>query len=177
MKKGRKYPIKHDELGKSARGRSFEAFDRGLRPMQVSRELGINRRTAYRYFADWKKRPNNVEARYRILKSALKSHPELREEIAREIALREGVTAEEALERLQKPWAIKQLVSGKWAPNVTQRTKHANRDMTTIRRFALILQLKGVSPEVIKTAWKELSGMSSAQGSLTRTQLANPSRR
>jgi AraC-like DNA-binding protein len=78
-KKRRKYPIKRDESGKSARCRAFDAFDRGLRPAQVIREVGISLRTACRYFADWKKHRPRLEPRYRFAKRLLKNHPEFSE--------------------------------------------------------------------------------------------------
>jgi len=58
--KGRKYPIKKDEYGRSARKRAFAAFNSGARPADVASEVGISLQTACRYFSDWKKLPKNV---------------------------------------------------------------------------------------------------------------------
>ena len=64
LRKRRKYPIKRNEFGESARRRAFDCFDRGLRPAQVANEVGISPRTACRYFADWKRHRPKLDARY-----------------------------------------------------------------------------------------------------------------
>ena len=63
-KKSRKYPIKKDETGKTARRRAFEAFDKGMRPAQVSRLVDISFRTACRYFTHWKRLPGHYQVKH-----------------------------------------------------------------------------------------------------------------
>ena len=43
--KERKYPIKRDEYGQSARSRAFAAFDAGKRPAEIYEQIGISKRT------------------------------------------------------------------------------------------------------------------------------------
>ena len=112
--KGRKYPIRYDEFRRSARKRAFQAYDGGLNPSQVAHMVGISIRTARRYRHDWKRQPQNLELRCRLLKAAFKSNPGLRQEITKLLAAKLGISEEQALARLQKPWALKQLVSGQW---------------------------------------------------------------
>ena len=120
-KKSRKYPIKRDEYGTSARQRAFEAFDQGKRPAEVVLMVGISLRTACRYFSDWKKLPKDSELLYRIAKAGLKNQPGFPEEVIKTFAAKLDMSEEEVRGRLQKPWAMKQLVTGKWAAEVREK--------------------------------------------------------
>jgi len=112
-KKSRKYPIKRDEYGTSARQRAFDDFDRGKRPAEVALVEGISLRTACRYFADWKKMRPNMRLTYRLHKAVLKSNDEFSEQLIEAIAANLGMSREEVIMRLQKPWGLKQLLMGK----------------------------------------------------------------
>jgi hypothetical protein len=120
-KKSRKYRIKRDEYGRSARQRAFEAFGYGKRPAEVASIVGISLRTACRFFADWKKLPGDSELWYRIAKAGLKNQPGLPEEVIKTFAAKLDISEEEVRGRLQKPWAVKQLVTGKWAAEVREK--------------------------------------------------------
>lgn len=113
-RKRRKYPIKYDERGQTARSRAFAAFDQGLRPAQAIQEVNISLRTARRYFADWKKRPPKLEERYQLLQYMIRRDPGLRERISQVAAELLGVPQSEILARLQTPWGRKQLLAGRW---------------------------------------------------------------
>ena len=52
-RKERKYPVKRDVFGDSARKRAFELFDKGKLPSQAAQLVDISKITARRYFADW----------------------------------------------------------------------------------------------------------------------------
>lgn len=67
-RKGRKYPIKRDSYGRSARQRAFAAFENGKTPAEVAVMVPISVRTARRYFADWQKLPHNLELHYRMIR-------------------------------------------------------------------------------------------------------------
>ncbi len=112
-RKKRKYPIKRDEFGQSARQRCFDTFDSGKRPAEASRLVDVSLRTARRYYADWKKLPNNMELRYHIAKS-LRKNSEFRKDMIEIIANSLRMSEEEVEKRLQKPWGMKQLLMGKW---------------------------------------------------------------
>ena len=114
-KKKSKYPIKRDESGQSARQRCFDTFDSGKGPAEVSRLAGTSLRTSRRYYADWKKLPDNMGLRYHMAKSLWKKS-EFREDTIEIIASSLGMSEEEVEMRLQKPWGMKQLLMGKW-PN------------------------------------------------------------
>jgi len=151
-KKSRKYPIKRDRYGKSARRRAFDAFDRGLKPAQVTDELDISPRTAYRYFADWKKQPTKLELSYQLAKAIHKCQPEVENEVIERLAVKLKLPKEKIVERLQKPWALKQLVRGKWSPEIEERriAKSLAR-LDSALQFLNLYEILGVSPERIKT--------------------------
>ena len=58
-KSKRKYPIKRNEQGLSARQQCFQLFDQGNLPAGVAPSVKVSKLTARRYFADWKKQPEN----------------------------------------------------------------------------------------------------------------------
>jgi len=123
IRKPRKYPIMRDEYGISARRQAFGAFDRGKRPGEVAQMAEISPRTAYRYFADWKKLPQNLELNYRIARTALKNHPEFSAKTIRAVASHLDISEAEVIERLEKPWGLKQLMMGKWPNYRTEKLK------------------------------------------------------
>ena len=110
----RKHPIKRDDLGRSARQRAFKAFKGGSTPAQVATMVPISVRTARRYYADWKKLPQNVEIRYRSLRVARKHHSGFSQELAGLLGAKLGMPEAEVAERLERPWGLKQLLMGKW---------------------------------------------------------------
>jgi len=156
-KKSRKYPIKRDEYGKSARRLAFDAFDRGLKPAQVTDELDISYRTAYRYFADWKKQPRNLELRYQMAREIYKHEPQFEQEVIKTLATNLDLPEEKIVERLQKPWALMQLVRGKWSPEIEERriAKSLAR-LDSALQFLNLYEILGVSPERIKTELDKL---------------------
>jgi hypothetical protein len=115
FKKRRKYHIKRNEFGKSARRCAFDAFDQGLRPAQVMREVDISLATARLYFADWQQHGPGFEPRYRFAKRLLKNHPKFSEDTIAVIGEALDMSVEEVIERLEKPWGLKQLLMGKWS--------------------------------------------------------------
>jgi hypothetical protein len=113
-KEKRKYPIIRDEQGKTIRARCFEAFDKGLRPAEVTRKLSINPKTAYQYHYQWKKLPENFEEEYQILRKYLKERPEARNYIIRTLSRELGMPEYKIKLWLESPWGLKQIKSGKW---------------------------------------------------------------
>jgi len=138
-KKSRKYPIKRDEYGTSARQRAFEAFGQGKRPAEVALMVRISLRTACRYFADWKKLPRNSELWYRVAKAGLKNELGFPQEVITTLAAKLEVSEEEVRRRLQKPWAMKQLVMGKWAVEV--REKQERKRQARLEAAAKLIHL------------------------------------
>jgi hypothetical protein len=149
-KKPRKYPIKRDEYGRSARRRAFDAFDQGLRPAEVVPLVNISLATACCYFIDWKKLPGNLEVRYRLIKAGRKSSREFSAETIKLIGAHLGMSEDEVLEHLQKPWGLKQLLMGKW-PNYCQEREQSEAEVRLRVALNLInlLESGGVPPETI----------------------------
>jgi len=150
FKKTRKYPIQRDEYGRSLRQRAFEYFDKGKRPVEVSRMLNMKRETALRYFEDWKKQPKKLQARYDLLRSIFRSHPKLANDIVTVIAREFGMTRKAVIARIHKPWGFHQLLMDKW-PNLRlnkEQLIHEAR-LLAAERFIKFIELKGLSPEEI----------------------------
>jgi len=124
FKKSRKYPIQRDITGRSGRRRAFDAFSRGLRPAQVARQEDIKPRTAYRYFQDWKKLPENLEMEYRAFRTLRKRGIDITEETVALLAVGLGMSEEEVSRDLQKPWGLKRLLMGKWVNKSGQESSN-----------------------------------------------------
>ena len=149
-KRSRKYPIKKDEYGRSARQRAFEAFQCGKRPGEVVRMVGVSPRTAYRYFADWKTLPRNLELRYRMMKAVRNSNREFSEETIESLGNYLEMSAEEVNERLEKPWGLKQLLMGKWPDHRREREQsEAELRLRAALSIINLLQSGGVPPAKI----------------------------
>ena len=111
--KRRRYPIKRDEQGRSARQRAFALFDQGCTPAGVAAQVEISARTARRYHADWKKRPENYDIRYVLMKMALLDQ-HVRSRVAQAVASELKLPVRAVLPYLSRPWAAKQLLTGEW---------------------------------------------------------------
>jgi transposase len=150
-KKSRKYPIKRDEYGRSARQRAFDAFDDGQRPAEVRGMVGISLSTACRYFADWKRQPKNLKMRYRIAKAILKNDREFSAETIKSLATGLGMSQEEVIIRLQRPWALKQLLVGNW-PNYLreERRSQAESRLEVALNIVHFFEHSGMTTEKVK---------------------------
>lgn len=108
----RNHPIKGDETGRSARRCAFDLFGEGQRPSQVCRTIGIPPRTAYRYYEDYKKLNNKLP--YSQIRKWMKESPEFSEKVVDLIAASLGMSREEVVTRMQKPWGLLQAMKGEW---------------------------------------------------------------
>ena len=104
--KSRKYPIKYDEYGRSARQQAFELFGEGYRPAQICEEnlIPVPIKTLFRYFEDWKKQKHRTSLS--ILKKYMKERPEFSEQYIKMLADYYEVPPEDIIVRMQKPWGI-----------------------------------------------------------------------
>ncbi len=116
FKKGRKYPIRRDETGRSARQRAFELFELDYAVDKVAEEVEISRETARRYHYDWGKRGKGWETRHYTIKHMWKTNPEFSERFVDDLAEALGMTKTEVIGRLQQPWGLKRALLGRW-PN------------------------------------------------------------
>ena len=110
----RKYPIRRDEYGRTARRRCFEAFGKGYRPAEVARSVGVSLKTACTYLYQWNKLPEHSEEKYQEMKAILKVAPYLRERIIRVLSEELDMPRSKIRAQIESPWGIKQLANGKW---------------------------------------------------------------
>ena len=127
FKKHRKYPIKWDEYGVSARKRAFKLFDQGMRPAQIAGQVGISKETSYRYFEDWKKQPHDFNTNYKLLSRYLHNNTKHLETFSQSIAEVHGMSVEQVVEKLQTPHGLKQFMKGEW-PNYAEKRRQAEHE-------------------------------------------------
>lgn len=146
--KRRKYPIKCDEYGRSARQRAFLAFDNGKSPSDINQSIDISIRTAHRYYADWKKLPRNLNSRYRSFKWLMKNSTEFSNKTIDMMADYLGMTKNEVIMKLQEPWALKQFLKGD-LPNrkLLKQQTHQERRLGAALRMVRFMEEFGIRPE------------------------------
>ncbi|MFC1968806.1 hypothetical protein ACFLVX_05440 [Chloroflexota bacterium] len=122
-RKGRKYPIKRDEQGRSARQQAFELFSEWYRPAQVDKEIlvPVLLETLFRYFEDWKKQ--NGRESYSALKKHMKKNPEFNERVIKMLADYFDVLPEQIVHRMQKPWGLMRLAKGELLVNKLRKVQ------------------------------------------------------
>ena len=108
----RRYPLKKDENGRSARQRAFDLFGKGQRPAQVSKIIPISLRTTVRYYEDFKKIRHKVP--YSTIRKWIKESPEFSDKVIAILATSLEMTPEEVIIRMQKPWGLHQAMLGEW---------------------------------------------------------------
>ena len=111
----------------------------------------ISLKTACRYFADWKKQPKGLELRYHMAKTVVKINPEFSERTIKVLAASLGMSEEEVIMRLQKPWGLKQLLMGKW-PNYGRERVQSEQESRLCAALNLInyIEFCGMPPKEIK---------------------------
>ena len=161
-RKGRKYPIKRDEFGRTARRRAFELFDNGKRPAEVAYLVGIPKRTGFSYFQAWKKLPRNLESKYTVAKKLLNSSPGYREKVVKTICELLGLPEEEVRARFQEPWGLKRFMMDRWSirtaeTDTTEQSKEWARFKEALDLIYLMEILKvPIEIETIKAEIKRM---------------------
>jgi hypothetical protein len=114
FKKSRKYPIKRNEFGESARQQAFTLFLNGFRPAQIFKDkmVPVKKTTLFRYHSDWKKEQQVPS--YSVIRKLRKSHPEIADDTIKMLAEVLNISEGEAISYWNKPWGVKQLLSGEW---------------------------------------------------------------
>lgn len=84
-----------DGYGRSVRERAFDHFNEGLRPAQLP-DLGVPKRTLYRYFQSWKR--GGKRGPWRVLKQLLMRDLEARQVLAGHF----GVSDDEVLQAVRR---------------------------------------------------------------------------
>ena len=112
--KWRKYPIIRDEQGRSLRRQAFELFDNKLRPSEIYKRqlVPAKWKTLLRYYEDWRRKGDYFP--YRITKMAMKENPIFTQQMITALSEHLEMPVEEVLQRLEKPWGLKQALRGQW---------------------------------------------------------------
>jgi hypothetical protein len=162
--KRRRYPIKRDAAGRSARRRCFDLFDEGKRPSESAPIVGISLKTSCRYFHDWKRLPRRLEERYEVLKSLMEHSPGFSESMLKNIVDILGISLEDVKERLEEPYGLKRLLMRRWPeqagnsddpPAPTDKYKQWNRLKAAIL-LIYIHEKRGVPKERIMEELEKL---------------------
>jgi hypothetical protein len=112
LPRGRKYPIKKDEKGRSLRKRCFKLFQEGLKPPEAASILQMELTTARRYFSQWNQCPPPFESMYKSMKKELKIGGELSKNIISTISTTLGMPEWEVVQMLSRPNGLKRLIKG-----------------------------------------------------------------
>ncbi len=112
-KKRRKYPVKYDERGKSARSRCFEMFADKIPLNEIAEDVGVKINTVRRYHLQWKKDPD-FETRYAYLKGLFKKTALDRERTIELCSRACGITKEQFETILSQPHGLRRLMKGKF---------------------------------------------------------------
>ena len=112
IRKRRRYPIRRDEYGKSARERCFEMFEEKVALPEISRVVGVPLTTVYTYHSQWKKDPH-LELRLVYMKGLLNNKNPERERTLNLLAQACGIEKEQIETILSQPYGLKRLATGK----------------------------------------------------------------
>jgi len=150
--KSRKYPIKYDEYGLSARQQAFSLFRQGYRPAQIDKQemVPVSLKTLFRYFEDWKRGKHLIS--YPILRKLMREDPEITKEVITLLSGNLEMSIEEVVLRMQRPWGLLQLMKGEWPNYKLKRTQRAieNRLEAALRLVLFVEQVGGKKPEMVK---------------------------
>jgi hypothetical protein len=112
-KKRRKYPVKVDEKGRSARSRCFEMFAEKVPLHEIAEKAGVKVDTVRRYHQQWKKDPG-LERRYTYVQSLFKKAAPDRDKNIELFARVWGITQERLETILAQPYGLRRLMTGKF---------------------------------------------------------------
>jgi len=112
-----------DDRGLSLRGRCFQLFDDGERPVEVAKELRMKESTAKSYFQQWKRLGPNFDRRHIYLKGLFKKTNPNRDRNLDLYARAWGIEKEELETLLAQSHGLRRLMTGKF-----YLPEHANAD-------------------------------------------------
>ena len=150
--RSRKYPIKYDEYGRSARQRAFELFTEGYRPSQIFKEklIPVRINTLFRYFEDWKKQGKKIP--YATYRKFFRENPEFSEQYITTLAEYFEVPKEIIILRSQQPWGLMDLSKGE-LPDIKLERKQSEKEVrleAALRLIYLGEQFYKNSPNQVK---------------------------
>jgi len=108
----RRYPIKLDEYGRSARSRAFDYLEQGMRPAEVAPKVGISARTARRYYADLKKNGPCYGGRYRLFRDMVAKWEGSADRITK-LSQMYGMSREAFVRAIETPYGLRRILVGK----------------------------------------------------------------
>ncbi|NQT71924.1 MAG: hypothetical protein HQ553_04040 [Chloroflexi bacterium] len=148
--KRRQYPVEFDEQGRSRRRVCFEAFDLGKRPAQVIREYNYKPNTVYSYWKQWKKLHRSWHKSREHLRLFKKADPDFFHDAALYAGKKLGMSPQEVLVHMDKPYGLLDLVQGKWPLHDTApATNKAIAILYDIMRIIFLGQFQGDHPRNI----------------------------
>ncbi len=146
----RKYPIKKDENGLSARQRAFNLFGKGHRPAQVSKMIPISLRTACRYYEDFKKLYHRVP--YTTIRKWMRESPEFSDKVITILADSLKMSKEEVICRAQRPWGLMEALKGRWPDYGLERERSVIEDrlLAALEIIKLVEVFRGMDAKWVK---------------------------
>ena len=153
---GRRYPLKRDENGRSARQRAFDLFGTGQRPAEVCKTIPVSLRTACRYYEDFKKLHHKVP--YSMIRKWMRENPEFSDKVIDMLATSLEMPREEVIVRMQKPWGLLQVMKGEW-PNYRlerQRTGIEERLLAALQVIQFADRFGHTEPRLVMETLSEL---------------------
>lgn len=152
----RKYPIKRDPSGRSARQRAFALFTEGKRPAQVCKMLPMSFRTACRYFQDYRQLNHLIS--YPAMRRWMREHPEFSERVIDVLAKNLQIPLEQVMARVGRPWGLLELMKGRWTSSEVK--EHRTQMEERLEAALLIIQFAdkfgGNSPHRVKQLFTRL---------------------
>jgi len=112
-KKKRKFAVRYDERGRSARSRCFEEFKDNTPLGEIAKIVGVKIETVRRYHQQWQKNPN-FEQQYAYIKSLLKKEAPDRGRTIELCARAAGIASEQVETILHQPHGLLRLMTGKF---------------------------------------------------------------
>jgi hypothetical protein len=125
-RKHRKYPVKRDERGRSARSRCFEMFADNVPLDQIARDVGIKPETVGRYRLQWRRDRVSIQG-YAYARSLFARANPHRDGNLELFARAWGITKEQLEDTLSQPHGLRRLMTGKiYAPahEAADRKRH-----------------------------------------------------
>jgi hypothetical protein len=112
-KKRRKYPVKVDEQGRSARSRCFEMFAEDVPFNEVVKVTGVKIDTVRRYHQQWQKKPD-IERQYAYVKELFKKTTPDRDKNVELFSTTLGIEKEQFEAVLSQPHGLRRIITGKF---------------------------------------------------------------
>ena len=112
-KKSRRYPIKRDEYGISARARCFEMFKENIPFPKIAAQVGVKIITVRKYHQQWRQIDPDFEKRCAFVKKMFDKTEPMREVNIAAFAKALGITPEEFEVVLSQPHGLSRLLFGK----------------------------------------------------------------